>query len=212
MDWWSIGFGTAGFISGAAGLAIAIRANGIAKKANSIAEDSNVKAAEANLIAQQSNDLAKDANTISGRALDLSAEVVDYFWRVEIDDDAAAIVVFNDSSVSAVNVSVFARQKDETVASGRVEKVAPFGQLTFDFQRALDEHFLHVKNSTISVMGMFQDGTIGKLGSRHPHTSRYVVHVAWETPSGQQRTTKLEVELAHFESFEEGRPIKRVIH
>lgn len=187
-DWFAIGFGLTGFITGIIALFQTGKANKTAKDANTLAEKSNRIAEKSSTISNTANDLASKANQISGdanaisqRALSATADQTSYNWRFEFDKESSAFIIVNDCANTARDVLVVVRHKDETLLNARIDSITGFDKNSFEI-KFLSQQIAEDQRSIDRINargGIFFIG-VGKVG--------IVIDVVWTSELGLRRS------------------------
>ncbi|MEO2334434.1 hypothetical protein ABG908_05345, partial [Bifidobacterium longum] len=107
-------------------------ANNHAEEANRIAAESRDAATRANELAGNANQISENANLISQRALSASRDQTVYEWTAEYDAHMPALTIRNQCGLTANDVHVLVRLKDQVIAEGHADSLPPIGQIILD--------------------------------------------------------------------------------
>lgn len=163
MDWLGVASSVGGLVFGLGGLVVAVLARRDAKlvqrtaqEANRISEEANRAVSVANRLAAQANEVSREANLIAQRAFQAANDPTDFVWRLQSEQAGRLLVLHNDSSFNANNVSVNVARGDKAVLVCEGLSVAPFSQISLSSD-LLAEWLSEVFN-TPTHMGWSIDG------------------------------------------------------
>lgn len=130
--------GIIGIITGAIGVQLSLIANKKAQEANTLSQKANEIAAESNEISIKSNSLAtqankhsEEANSISQRALNATTDQTIYQWATQLNASKDILILFNGCALTARDVHIIIRFKDQTIINENIENWDAFEKITF---------------------------------------------------------------------------------